>query len=465
MAYTNIEFIIFLVIIISFISIVKNNTIKKSTLLIASYYFYAYWDYRFLFLLFIPTILDFQIGRLLEYTSDLKRRKLLLFLSLAINLGVLGFFKYYNFFINSMNTLFVPLNFEIGTLSLILPIGISFYTFRVMSYTIDVYARKTKACTNFLDFALFVAFFPTLLAGPIVRASYLLQQFKEYQPVNKVCLAEGFRLFVIGLFLKVFIADKIGSFVNFYWENFTAFDSKTTWLAAIAYSLQIYCDFAGYSSMAIGVGRLLGYDLNTNFNFPYLATDMRDFWRRWHITLSEWIRDYIYIPLGGSRKGFTRTHANIFVSMILCGLWHGAAWTFIFWGILHGFALIVNRVWARHTNTSMLPLKIKTFADWLITMLTIIVGWIFFRSSSIEQAMLIIEKMFFPSPGISFIQPFAIFVIFSFSVIHIIEWLNVYKIHHLYIDRWYTPAILFSMIWLLVIFYPQEFSPFIYGNF
>ncbi len=342
MLFTHIEFLIFFTALLGCLWAVRENRVRKVLMLAGCYYFYAYWDWRFLGLLAIPTVSDYLIGKYLSRSISPTRRGLLVAASLTINLGILAAFKYFKFFVSSLQHLFIPLGLQTDSLSIILPLGISFYTLRTLSYTIDVYRGKLEPCTSLLDYAVFVGFFPTMVAGPIVRASELLPQLVRPVVMDFQNILSGFRLFVIGLFLKVFVADRIAMFTNYVFGNVGVFDSLTVWLAVTGYSVQLYCDFAGYSEMAIGVARAMGYQVPDNFNFPYLSRNIADFWRRWHITLSNWIRDYVYISLGGNRKGEVRTYLNLMVAMTLCGLWHGAAWTFVFWGLWHGAALLLS---------------------------------------------------------------------------------------------------------------------------
>ncbi len=468
MLFTQIEFAFFIITVLLYLFWMKNNTARKGLILVASYYFYAYWDYRFLCLILVSTIVDYSIGLQLTKTLNLTRRRFFLISSLVVNLGILFFFKYFNFFISSFQVILTPLNLNVSTLNIILPVGISFYTFQTLSYTIDVYNKKIEPCTSLLDFAVFVAFFPQLVAGPIVRASHFLPQLRQYVPLTKTNFLEGSRIFVIGMFKKVFVADRLAMFIDPVISNAAAFDGATLWLAMFAYSIQIYCDFSGYSDMAIGISRIMGYDLNINFNFPYIAKSIGDFWRRWHISLSTWIRDYLYIPMGGNRKGQRRTYINTFVAMALCGLWHGAAWTFVFWGIWHGFALIVHRYWQNIKMEKAVlfqGIQFPRIANWGLTMTVVLTGWVFFRAQDFSQAMLILQKMFLLGEGVSWMHPFVLFILILTVLVHVIHDLNITKLHMLPVNAWYTPAILFCLIWLVVLFYPKGFQPFIYFQF
>ena len=320
-------------------------------LLLASYLFYGLWDWRFLTLIAFSTTLDFFLARRINALDDDVARKRLLLVSLCANLGLLGVFKYFNFFVDSFIILGaqIGLNLDTPTLRLLPPVGISFYTFQSMAYSIDVYRRQLKPERNFITFALFISYFPQLVAGPIERASRLLPQFRKHRQVTLECVRCGLVLILIGLFKKVVIADNAGVAVNSIFSDIPSQDSITLIAGGILFSLQIYGDFSGYSNMARGMSRLLGIRLVENFKTPYLSANISEFWRRWHVSLSEWLRDYLYIPLGGSRSGERKTQRNLMLTMLLGGLWHGAAWTFVLWGALNGAYLVIHRRWQRRS--------------------------------------------------------------------------------------------------------------------
>lgn len=465
MIFSSIEFIIFFALVLLGLIFLRNrNKARKTLLLAASWYFYAYWDWRFLGLILLSTIVDFWVGHQLGVTTNKKIRRRLLAASLVVNLGLLGFFKYYNFFIDSLRPLIKAIGMHAETLDIILPVGISFYTFQTLSYTIDIYRKDMKPHGSLLDFALFVGFFPQLVAGPIVRASHFLPQLKEYRPITCANCYIGFQRFTYGLFKKIFIADRLAIFSDYVFANAGAFDCVTTWLAAIAYSLQIYFDFSGYSDMAIGVARIMGYDLGENFNFPYLSKSPREFWRRWHISLSTWIRDYVYIPLGGSWKGPRRAYLNVFFAMLLCGLWHGPAWTFVAWGGGHGLALVGSHVLMHYSDVAASSLK-RAFG-WFATTFFVVLSWVLFRSEGFGKMSLMFRQMFLPEPGLKWYFPFVPFVLVGIVVVHVIKSKGLF-------DSWfqpssartYSPALLFSLLWLSIIFQPADFNPFIYFQF
>lgn len=364
-------------------------------LLAASYVFYGWWDWRFLFLLFASTVLDYTVAIFLERSTNPRARRALIGCSLAGNLGMLGFFKYYDFFVASakdaLSALGIP--FTPALLEAVLPVGISFYSFQTLSYALDVYRGEQRACRSFVDFALFVTYFPQLVAGPIERATRLLPQIQSPRRVGQYEWATGLQLMLWGYVKKVAIADGLAQYVDAAFAEPTRCDSLTLLLAVYAFALQIYCDFSGYSDIARGVSRLLGIDLMENFKQPYLARNITEFWRRWHISLSTWLRDYLYIPLGGNRHGELQQFRNLFITMLLGGLWHGANWTFVIWGGLHGLYLAIHKWVTRHRKIAIEPVP-HGLRQWLLyvsnTLLTVhlvCLTWVFFRADSLDKAL------------------------------------------------------------------------------
>ena len=466
MLFTQIEFLILFILLFVFLVLVKNHSGQKTMLLIGSYYFYAYWDWRFLGLICGSTIVDYIACSVMTKSDSPRTRKTCLLASLIVNLGALAFFKYYGFFVESMNGMLEPLGWHMHSLNIILPVGISFYTFQTLSYTIDVYRGKLEPCRNFRDFALFVSFFPQLVAGPIVRASDFLPQLLTPRKITWFGVFLGFRQFTFGLFKKVLIADNIAMFVDEVWSNAAAYDSPTIWLGVVAYSIQIYCDFSGYSDMAIGLSRSIGYELPMNFNLPYIATRIDKFWHRWHISLSTWLRDYLYIPLGGNRKGPIRTYVNLLITMLLGGLWHGAAWTFVVWGLLHGGSLALTRWCVDRFDIDKRPARLATsLLGWVSTMLIVMVGWVLFRSESFAKASIILAKMFVLDVGFHYIAPFPLLAVALLAPIHLLHAADRQQWLELKYDQLRTPVALFTMIWLVFIYYPQGFQPFVYFQF
>jgi D-alanyl-lipoteichoic acid acyltransferase DltB (MBOAT superfamily) len=358
-------------------------------LLVASYYFYAAWDWRFLGLLVGSTLVDFTCGRLLGRSESPAHRRLILCLSLGFNLTLLGFFKYFNFFAGNLQALFRtagwPLDFV--TLHVLLPVGISFYTFVTMSYVIDVYRREIRPTDNLLDFAVFVAFFPHLVAGPILRAARLLPQIREPRVVTREQVRDGLWLIAWGFFQKIFVADNLAGIVNMVFEPGASHAGVNVLLGVYAFAFQIYGDFAGYSNVARGTSKLMGIELVENFRFPYLVRTPQEFWRHWHISLSTWLRDYLYIPLGGSRGGESQTRRNLLVTMILGGLWHGAAWTFVLWGGYHGLLLVGFRAAERagRLRLWMSGGALARATTWTIMFHLTGAGWLIFRARSAHQ--------------------------------------------------------------------------------
>jgi len=349
MSFASRAFFIFLPIVLVTYHLLPARALKYRFLLLASWVFYMAWNPWFLWVILFTSAVDFASGQLIEDASTPARRRAWLTLSIASNLAFLGFFKYTNFFVTNSLSLAHSLGWTVPdwTMKVILPLGISFHTFQGISYTLDVYHRKVSAVRGFGDFALFVAFFPQLVAGPIVRAVEFLPQMATPPRVGSAQVVEGLHWFLLGLFKKVFIADRLAVFVDQVFANPTGFDAVSQRWAVLAYAGQIYCDFSGYSDLAIGCAKWFGFELPRNFNFPYLADSIAEFWKRWHISLSTWMRDYLYIPLGGSRRGSARTYVNLVVTLTLCGLWHGASWNYVLWGFYNGVLLALYRLYDR----------------------------------------------------------------------------------------------------------------------
>jgi D-alanyl-lipoteichoic acid acyltransferase DltB (MBOAT superfamily) len=383
--------------------LVGRPTLRRLFLLAASYYFYGSWDWRFLGLLVLSTVIDFVVGYRMSIAPKHKRRGLLL-LSVVSNLGILGFFKYYNFFIDSVVTTLhsVGLHADIPTLQIILPVGISFYTFQTMAYTIDVYRDRSEVCKDPLTFALYVSFFPQLVAGPIERAQNLIPQLaRDPTAFSQSEAGKALFLIAIGLIKKVVIGDYLAiNLVDRVFTSPSSYSALEVLAGVYGYATQIYCDFSGYTDIAIGCGILMGVRFNLNFNSPYKAHNLQEFWHRWHISLSTWLRDYLYIPLGGSRNGSFNTYKNLMITMLLGGLWHGAGWQFMFWGFLHGGLLGVTRAWQRWRGTEgayVFPttawglLKHAFFV--LLTFHYVCLGWVFFRAESFGKAWAVLKQI------------------------------------------------------------------------
>jgi D-alanyl-lipoteichoic acid acyltransferase DltB (MBOAT superfamily) len=368
----------------------------------ASYLFYGWWDWRFLSLILFSTLVDYSVGRRLEQEEKQSKRKILLWTSIVINLGFLGFFKYYNFFLDNFVSAFsfFGTDINVNSLHIILPVGISFYTFQTLSYTIDVYKRKLQPTKDIVAFAAFVSFFPQLVAGPIERASHLLPQFNKKREFEYTKAVDGMRQILWGLFKKIVIADNCAEYANLIFNNSADYSGSTLVLGALFFTFQIYGDFSGYSDIAIGTSRLFGFDLMQNFNFPYFSRDIAEFWRRWHISLSTWFRDYLYIPLGGSRGSLWMKIRNTFIIFIVSGFWHGANWTFIIWGALNAIYFLPLLLTKNNRNNMDTVAKdkfipsIKELSNMLLTFALTVFAWIFFRANNIEHAINYISVIF-----------------------------------------------------------------------
>ncbi|MCB0753173.1 MAG: MBOAT family protein [Ignavibacteriae bacterium] len=483
MLFNSIDFAIFLPIVFLFYWFVTNKNLKLQNLLVvvASYVFYGWWDWRFLSLIAFSTIVDYTVGRLLWKEDSDTKRKFLLWTSILVNLGFLGFFKYYNFFLDNFITTFTFFGSDIkaNSLKIILPVGISFYTFQTLSYTIDVYRRKLEPTTDFIVFAAFVSFFPQLVAGPIERATHLLPQFYEKRTFDYSIAVDGMRQILWGLFKKIVIADNCAQYANLIFNNSSDYSGSTLVLGALFFTFQIYGDFSGYSDIAIGTSKLFGFDLMQNFNFPYFSRDIAEFWRRWHISLSTWFRDYLYIPLGGSRGSTLMKVRNTFIIFVVSGFWHGANWTFIFWGALN--AIYFLPLLLSNKNRSNLDVVaqnkflpgFKEILAILTTFSLTVFAWIFFRAESLTHAFSYIDRIFsftlfeiprFPgrAESLSTIVLVVIFVLIEWQGRHgkyAIEKLLANK-HTIFRQAFY--AILFIII---ILFQNIEGSPFIYFQF
>ena len=404
MFFNSFSFAIFLPIVFLLYWFVFNKTksTQNAVLIIASYYFYSCWDWRFLFLLVFSTFLDYYTGIMIEKAKTELGRKFWFWLSISVNLGFLGIFKYYNFFADSFSQLLNGFGLQTSPLLLnvILPVGISFYTFHGLSYVIDIYLKRIKAEYNFVDYSLFVSYFPLLVAGPIERATHLLPQVKVKRSFDFQKAKEGVFQFVWGLVKKVVIADTCATYANAIFDNYESMNSLSLMLGAVYFAFQIYGDFSGYSDMALGMSKLFGIDLLRNFNYPYFSRDIAEFWRRWHISLSSWFRDYLYIPLGGSSGGTAMKVRNTFIIFLVSGFWHGANWTFIAWGFINAlYFLPLLLLKKNRSNMETVVLywdfaSVRVFLNILSTFALTCLAWIFFRAKTIEEAFNYIKRMF-----------------------------------------------------------------------
>ena len=424
MVFSSPRYLVFLTIVLLLLSVPLPLRWKKRVLVVMSSLFYAAWDYRYLGLLVTISIIDYvaaeRIHRAAREGGDgagqVKTQKAWLTASVVSNLAILGYFKYCNFFLHNLNGVLGALGTEaIPYQEILLPAGISFYTFKSMSYTIDVYRKVIEPCEKWLDYLMFVTFFPELIAGPIVRASVFLPQMARIPRPTAERLRVGIALFVMGLLKKRVIADNLATTADQVFAAPHMFATATLWLGLLAYTLQIYCDFSGYSDMAIGSAKMMGYDLPENFRMPYLSGNITEFWRRWHMTLSNWLRDYLYIPLGGSRRGPRRTYVNLFLTMLLGGLWHGASWNFVLWGALHGTALAVHKLFRARVRWRM-----PGALGMPLTLLFAALCWIPFRAPTFGSTLTFLKRLFIPSEGVQFLTPVVIGLAIVVAIGHLI---------------------------------------------
>jgi alginate O-acetyltransferase complex protein AlgI len=396
MVFNSLTFAVFFACVLAIHNLPLGWTTKKINLLIASYLFYAAWNPPFVVLLWISTVVDWWAAKALVRAERPAARRAWMMLSVVANLGMLGFFKYGQFLLENFTALMHAFGvaYQPPHYAIVLPVGISFYTFATMSYTLDVYLRRALPARNFLDYALFVTFFPHLVAGPIMRPTELVPQFEQPRRASAEQLAFGLALMTLGLFQKVVLADGfLGPIAERVYDGDAQPGALDAWAATLAFGGQIFCDFAGYSTTAIGAAMCLGFAMPDNFRFPYAAIGFSDFWRRWHITLSAWLRDYLYIPLGGNRHGTARTYFNLFATMLLGGLWHGASWTFVVWGGLHGSYLAAER-WLRERFAGYQPGPLVLFGLGVLTYLLVQVTWVFFRAKTFTKAAVVLRGMF-----------------------------------------------------------------------
>lgn len=482
MIFNSLDFVAFFILFfIAYWSLAARPRLILS--LAASYFFYAYWDYRFLALIGFSTLVDYFVGLAMSKSGGRWRRNCLLLTSLASNLGLLAAFKYFDFFRENLADLLELFGMrpDWPTLNMVLPVGISFYTFQTLSYSIDVYRRKIEPERDLLRFATFVAFFPQLVAGPIVRASEFLPQLRDDRLWDFRSFESGFSLIVLGFFKKVVIADGAAMVVDHLFDNPNVYTSVNTAVVMALYAFQIYGDFSGYSDIAIGIARTLGYDFPRNFHFPYFARSFRDFWHRWHITLSTWLRDYLYIPLGGSRGTGAKTARNILITMLLGGLWHGASWLFLLWGFLHGGLLVAERYYrmrddraARQQSTSSWTTLLRSWSMDAVRMLFVFAVvctlWVVFRSQSLSQAGQVLSQLltldgFHPGSlrdRIPLLQSCALVGLLVMGEFFVFS--GAWKRLQSYAP-WLKPIAVASLIWLIALFGTFDGNAFIYFQF
>ncbi len=466
MLFNSLEFFLFLPLAFFFYwALVSNRKAQNAFLLVASYIFYGWWDWRFLVLIIVSSLADFLIGRRLLIIQSQDSRRWLLGLSLVINLGILGFFKYFNFFISSFAEMLNLLGFQpnVYSLNVVLPVGISFYTFQTLSYTIDIYRREIQPTHNWLEFFAFVSFFPQLVAGPIERARNLLPQFSRNRLFDLDKSKDGLRQILWGLFKKVVVADNCAQGVDWIFNNYDNTSGSVLVLGAVLFAFQIYGDFSGYSDIAIGTAKLFGFNLMTNFRNPYFSTGIGDFWKRWHISLSTWFRDYVYIPLGGNRVSPMRRSANSAITFVISGLWHGANWTFVIWGGLHAIYYTIERYlmglnnYQKIVNGSIafkVIISISTFG-------LVSISWVFFRAPNLTHALgylrIIMTRSTLSIPDYSY------YSLIWIALLLIVEWTQKNKEHAMEVSkqpvvfRWASYTVIINLVVLFGSFSERSF--------
>ena len=482
MLFNTLNFAIFLpiVYVLYYLARKKSVTVQNLILLLSSYFFYACWDWRFLFLLVFSTVLDYFSAIKIEDSKNIKTKKIWLWISILINLGFLGAFKYYNFFIESIARVLTKTGVEtnFNLLNVVLPVGISFYTFHGLSYIIDIYKNRISTERNFIDYSLFVSFFPLLVAGPIERATHLLPQLKSKRNFSYDKTLDGLKQIFWGLFKKIVIADKCAQLANPIFDNFETQTGSTLFIGAVLFTFQIYGDFSGYSDIALGTARLFGIELLQNFNYPYFSRNISEFWRRWHISLSSWFKDYVYIPLGGSKSSALFRVRNTLIIFLLSGFWHGANWTFMFWGFLNALYIMPQIIFKTNRNNLEIVAKgqlfpnMKDFLSILFTFNLTVFAWIFFRSNSISRAFnycsLIFSKSFFSLPSTAVIN---LVLLASVIIMLLVEWQgreNNYGLKKLHFCKSKTSRWAFYYLLSILIFYysiSNSAQTFIYFQF
>ncbi|MCH2209866.1 MAG: MBOAT family protein [Fuerstiella sp.] len=485
MHFTSFTYLAFLPLVLLAYRLMPTYGLQNVLLLVASYVFYGWWDYRFCLLMLVSSLVDYTTGAMLHRQKNLRSRKCLLAFSIACNLGLLGVFKYLNFFTESFRELgqLFGMNMSGGTIEIILPVGISFYTFQTMSYTLDIYRRRLKPADNLIDYLAFVSFFPQLVAGPIERASHLLPQLRKARSVSREESAGGVRQILCGFFKKIVIADSVAVFVTAAYVSPADATGPELVLATLLFAFQIYCDFSAYSDIAIGTARLFGIHLMQNFAYPYFSRSMREFWQRWHISLSTWFRDYVYIPLGGNQGSGLIRNRNLLLTFLISGLWHGAAWRFLGWGALHGTALItensanIGTLHGKRLQEHLLP-SLSGLVRMLLTFCVVCLSWVLFRAETISDALMIWKKMVFSITTLTHWNPLWIeyssrgplfYTLNMLLVFVLVEWAHRHHPFPLEIGHWPTPLrwpAYTLVLWLIVEHAdktPQ--SPFIYFQF
>lgn len=481
MIFTEFRFLLFFLVVFALYWMLRNNTARKTWLLITSYFFYGSWDWRFLSLILISTFVDYLAGKKIYQAQSRVKKRYWLTVSIITNIGILGFFKYYNFFIDSAIHFFafLGISFNATSLNIILPVGISFYTFQTLSYSLDIYYEKLRPRESFLDLALFVAFFPQLVAGPIVRAKNFLPQLDSLKFFKDVDIRKYLLLFLCGFFKKAVVADNIAFFSDHLFRNPDIFSLPSVFLGVFAYAIQIYCDFSGYSDMALACAGLMGYQLPINFNFPYFSPNIQTFWKNWHISLSSWFMDYLYLPiaysisrkikqpkLAGIKAETWSYVGGIAGTMFLCGLWHGAAWSFVIWGGLHGFGLIFHRLWLKYIGKRKTPQKIFNVIGIPLTFYFTCIGWVIFRAADTATAVKILNSIvLFQPSGNANLNPSLLYIIILLTLAHLVTKKGIAQ-NFLFNLPAYAFSFIYGILFYFCNFFAQySYKPFIYFQF
>ncbi|MGV3663730.1 MAG: MBOAT family O-acyltransferase [Prosthecobacter sp.] len=475
MLFNSLTFAIFLLVVFTGYWLLQGRLkVQNAWLLVAGCVFYGWWDWRFLGLLAVSTLTDFVVGRKVFDAPEKTGKKRWVALGMTVNLVILGFFKYFNFFIDSTGTLLGAMGFEahLPTLRIVLPVGLSFYTFQSMSYTLDVYRGKFEPTRDLIGFLAFVSFFPQMVAGPIERAGHMLPQFLNPRRFDTQLARDGLRQILWGLFKKIVVADNLSTSVDTVFGNPAAHSGITLALGAFYFAMQIYCDFSGYSDMALGLGKLFGFELMRNFRTPYFSKTLPEFWQRWHISLSSWFRDYVFIPMGGSRVSPPRWAFNILVTFAVSGLWHGASWNFVIWGMAHGLAYLLDATlfsrMAEKLNwreASLFTRNALAFGRWLFCVVVVGLAWVFFRASTLQEALNYLSALF---DGEWLVKPQLVGAFRYPLIVLVVEWLFRHRSHVLELPGWPRAArwaVYYGLIFYIFKYGSFQYVPFIYFQF
>ncbi|MCM1262166.1 MAG: MBOAT family protein [Butyrivibrio sp.] len=461
----SVAFVVFIIALFIALKLSKKELARQNILLIASYIFYAYADIRFLPILLFQTVVAYCAAKAFSI-NRLSIKRLALLLSITLEIGVLAIYKYSGLLINN--------GCGGGNLTIALPLGLSFYTFQAVSYIIDAYQGKIHIEKSFKKVALYIGFFPQITSGPIVKAHDFLKQLEQQHPVKMQNIADGAQIFLMGIVKKIVIADRLGRAVDAVYAAPHVYSGMSILVTTLAYSIQIYCDFSGYSDMAVGIARALGYDIGRNFNLPYIAQNPAEFWKRWHISLSSWLKEYVYIPLGGSRRGIKRTCINLLIVMLLSGIWHGAGWTFVLWGLYHGIGSVVHKLFKELVNQrgwhiqSSAGKRLSKGVSIILTFLFVNLGWVLFRADSIETALTFVYRMFVMADGVHYIYVYTIIFLILLAVVCIYTlWKKEGEVSYLLLDynKFSSWFILWTVILLTLAFFYHGDTAFIYGGF